>query len=261
MNSVIFLGPSLSIQAARQILPAATYLPPAAQGDVYQVCRLKPEAIGIIDGYFEHLPSVWHKEILWAMKEGIHLFGSASLGALRAAELAPFGMVGVGTIFQWYQQGVLEDDDEVAVAHGSATEGYPLFSTAMVDIRQTLAKAQAQQLITPDYHPALLAYAKSLYYPHRTYANLATFAAQQGFIEAKTFLAWIHQDKVEQKREDAQLMLRAMADFLATSPSPKKVTYHFQHTRLWEAAIRQESELQPDPTLLTHSDLLDELLL
>ena len=75
-------------------------------------------AIGIIDGYFENIPSVWHKEILWAMSQGIHVFGSASMGALRAAELAPFGMEGVGAIFEAYRDGWLEDDDEVASEDG-----------------------------------------------------------------------------------------------------------------------------------------------
>ena len=51
------------------------------------------------------------------MSQGIHVFGSASMGALRA-ELCPFGMVGVGRIFEAYRDGELEDDDEVAVIHG-----------------------------------------------------------------------------------------------------------------------------------------------
>ena len=90
----------------------------------------EPQAIGIIDGYFQWAPAVWHKEILWAIQQGVHVFGAASMGALRAAELAPFGMRGVGRIFEAYRDGVLpgsgdepfEDDDEVAVVHGPAGE-------------------------------------------------------------------------------------------------------------------------------------------
>jgi len=41
--------------------------------------------IGVIDGYLRWA-TVWHKEILWAMAEGIHVFGAASIGALRAAD-------------------------------------------------------------------------------------------------------------------------------------------------------------------------------
>jgi len=59
--------------------------------------------IGIVDGNFETVATVWHKEILWAMAQGIHVYGAASIGALRAAELAEFGMKGVGAIFRHFQ--------------------------------------------------------------------------------------------------------------------------------------------------------------
>src|SRR5688572_32760283 len=53
-------------------------------------------------------------------RSGVRVFGAASMGALRAAELQPFGMIGVGQVFQAYRRGHLTDDDEVAVAHGPA---------------------------------------------------------------------------------------------------------------------------------------------
>ncbi|HEY0580591.1 MAG TPA: TfuA-like protein, partial [Chloroflexota bacterium] len=98
MTVYVFVGPTLPVDEARAVLEA-TYLPPVSQGDVYRAARAGARAIGIIDGYFERMPAVWHKEILWAMAEGVHVFGSSSMGALRAAELAPFGMTGVGDIF------------------------------------------------------------------------------------------------------------------------------------------------------------------
>jgi hypothetical protein len=48
------------------------------------------------------------------------------MGALRAAELHTFGMVGVGRVFEGYRDGVYEDDDEVAVVHGSRKPVLPL---------------------------------------------------------------------------------------------------------------------------------------
>jgi len=89
--------------------------PPVRQGDVYLAALSSPAIIGIIDGYFEIVPTVWHKEILWAMDRGIHVYGGASIGALRAAELADFGMTGIGQIYEQYRAGQLTDDDEVAV--------------------------------------------------------------------------------------------------------------------------------------------------
>ena len=84
MNVFIFTGPTISPAEASAELKAV-YLPPAAEGDVYRVALHRPQAIGIIDGYFQSVPTVRHKEILWAMSCGIHVFGSASIGALRAA--------------------------------------------------------------------------------------------------------------------------------------------------------------------------------
>ena len=119
MSVVIFAGPSISAADVQGILERRV---PAAGRPGRRLPRgaARPVAIGLIDGYFERVPAVWHKEILWALSQGIHVFGSASMGALRAAELAPFGMVGVGAIFEAYRDGILEDDDEVAVAHGPA---------------------------------------------------------------------------------------------------------------------------------------------
>ena len=148
MSVCIFVGPTLSREAVVSVLDAQC-LPPAAQGDVYRAARLRPRAIGIIDGYFSGAPSVWHKEILWALSQGIAVFGSSSMGALRAAELHSFGMRGVGRIFEWFRDGVLEDDDEVAVVHGPAELGFAGASEPMVNVRATLARAVAEGVITP----------------------------------------------------------------------------------------------------------------
>lgn len=81
MVTELTLPESLSRQEVSRVMDTV-YLPPVAQGDVYGAALGRPDAIGIIDGYFERVPSVWHKEILWAMAQGIHVFGSASVGAI-----------------------------------------------------------------------------------------------------------------------------------------------------------------------------------
>ena len=146
-STYIFTGPTISAgDACREL--QALYLPPAAQGDVYRAALDAPRAIAIIDGYFETVPAVWHKEILWAMSRGIHVYGGASMGALRAAELHVFGMIGVGAVFESYRDGVLTDDDEVAVRLGPVETGYRPLSDAMVNIRATLHAAEAAGVLT-----------------------------------------------------------------------------------------------------------------
>lgn len=165
-SAYVFTGPTLPPEEARAVLDDAIYLPPVSQGDVYRAALKRPRVIGIIDGYFERVPAVWHKEILWALTQGIHVFGSASMGALRAAELAPFGMEGVAEIFESYRSGELEDDDEVAVVHGPAELGYLAGSEAMVNIRRTLANAEAAGVIGCETRAGLERTAKELFTPN-----------------------------------------------------------------------------------------------
>lgn len=236
MNAIIFTGPTLSGEDARRELEA-TYLPPAAQGDVYRAAIGRPVAIGIIDGVFDQVPSVWHKEVLWAMSEGIHVFGSASMGALRAAELVAFGMTGVGEIFRAYQNGTLEDDDEVAVVHGTREDGFCALSDAMINIRQTLMRAEAERVLSPSVRLVLERIAKDLVYPERSYARVLELASQSGLpaSELEPFRVWLPKGKVDQKREDALEMLREMRAAISSGLQPKAVDYKFENTVVWNS--------------------------
>lgn len=256
----IFSGPTLTAADVRVELPDAVVLPPAAQGDVYRAAKHAPVAIGIIDGYFERVPSVWHKEILWAMHEGIHVYGAASMGALRAAELAAFGMVGVGAIYQAFTSGVLEDDDEVAVAHASAEEGHQALSTAMVDIRATLEAARHAGVISVDEAAALIAIAKQMFYPERVYPTILARAAGVVPTDALDALrAWLPEGMVAQKRLDALALLRQIRTDAESGLGRKRVSYSFQHTEVWDNAIRAVTIGAAADTASGVGELLDEL--
>jgi len=184
MTSIVFVGPTL---APEEVAAAGDFicLPPVSQGDVYRAARSRPRAIGMIDGYFSGASSVWHKEILWAISEGVPVFGSASMGALRAAELHSYGMRGVGRIFEAFRDGVLEDDDEVAVLHGPAEIGYLAASEPMVNIRETLALAQTKGVLNPDSRRSLENLAKSFFFGERNWSELLAAAASNGVAEAE----------------------------------------------------------------------------
>ena len=239
MSIIIFTGPTLSVPEARKELDAE-YLPPAAQGDVYRASQESPQVIGIIDGYFERVPSVWHKEILWAMSLGIHVFGSASLGALRAAELADFGMEGVGAIFEMYRDGTLEDDDEVAVVHTTEEFGFRAGSEAMVDIRCTLAKAVEHCVVSAGTASALQSLAKSMFYPDRNYQLIVRRATGLGLPRAEldALVEWLPSGRASQKRADSLAMLRVIRERVAQGLEPKQVSYAFENSWMWEQARR-----------------------
>jgi hypothetical protein len=247
MNICLFIGPTLAPHDADAIADVVC-LPPVRQGDVHRaVTLLEPRAIGIVDGYFQSVPSVWHKEILWAIDRGVHVFGAASMGALRAAELHSYGMHGVGVVFEAYRDGRLqaggdepfEDDDEVAVVHGPAEAGYPPISEAMVNIRCTLAAAQAQGILSPATRERLARLAKGRFFPERNYEALLQDARTDGIDaqELGRFGSWLPQGRVNQKRVDALAMLESMQRFLATNPPPGRARFHFEATTLWHRGI------------------------
>lgn len=241
MKAIVFAGPTLPPRFRPADAPEIEWRPPVRQGELYRAALTRPAAIGVIDGYFEVVPTVWHKEILWAMAEGIHVFGAASIGALRAAELAVFGMRGIGRIYEAYRDGLLEDDDEVAVLHGPEELGYPPLTEAMVNIRATLDEAVQCGILGEDVAERLTAIAETLFYKERTCDAVLQAATDVGLPAAplRAFSDWLPTGQVDQKRHDAELMLDAIRAHLAAGAPPLRVSYTLAETVAWEAARRR----------------------
>jgi hypothetical protein len=227
----IFTGPTISHIDATKIFPAGNYHDPISQGDITKLVKHNNvKAIAIIDGFFEGVPSVWHKEILHALSENIFVFGSSSMGALRAAELHDFGMIGTGEIFNLYYNKIIEDDDEVAVFHGPKEIGYHPFSEAMVNIRATLKKAIDLKIIDHENACKIIFYAKELFYKKRNYLDI--IRSTDIPIETKeTFIDWLETEKVDQKRKDAEQLLHHLSYFDFSSDI--KLNFIFNKTVFW----------------------------
>jgi hypothetical protein len=178
--TAVFLGPTLGSESASAILDA-DYYPPARKGDVYRIMTSGVQTIVLIDGVFHNTPSIWQRELLAAIEEGIEVFGASSMGALRAAELHPFGMIGYGTVFEWYRDGILDADDEVAVWHGPEECDFRPLSEPLVNIRYTLLKAVQDQCLGAEQAQTLIAYAKRLHYPDRSYRRLLDSPVLKGW--------------------------------------------------------------------------------
>ena len=258
---IIFSGPTISHCEAHKIL-AVEYRPPAKRGDIYAATLARPQAIGIIDGYFENMPSVWHKEILWALKEGIQVWGCSSMGALRAVELEAFGMRGFGEIFTSFQRGELNDDDEVALIHGPAESGYIACSEALVNIRATIKVAQEKQFISSTIAESLLLIAKQLHYRNRSYENIVMVAQQQSLPQQAVdqFAQFSAEHAINQKRLDAIAMLKEMAkqeQLSALSP-----TFYFEHSDNWQQLVNQiNNEMLAEINADETDDLFEEIKL
>jgi hypothetical protein len=230
---VVFLGPTLPTREACRFLPEATILPPARQGDIYRATRgHHPRTIALIDGRFGTVPAVWHREILWAMAEhGVRIYGAASMGALRA--------VGIGKIYESYRIGrytpftdPFEDDDEVAVRHGPLEAACVAVSDAMVDVRATLAAAEAEGLISLRVRDKLAAELKRLHFPERSLGRLEQAAAVLPGSEGAALVAWLRAGHaVSQKRRDAEVLLRRLAAGVEAVPPP---SFAFERVQVWE---------------------------
>ena len=264
MNRVlVFAGPTLPANAIRDVLDARV-LPPARQGDLYRaVIDHRPTAIGLIDGFFHQAPAVWHHEILWAMAEGVRVFGAASMGALRAAELDGFGMIGVGAVYEAYARGEwpgdgapFEDDDEVAVTHAPAELGYAPLSVAMVDLRDWLLAAEQAGLLARAERDRLTAALKALPFRHRDLARLAAFARTElASGRAEAFAAFLQSGRLGRTHRDA----RAMAGNAAVTAPAAAPGWSLTRTLVWEAFTRDAAAARDLPDAETAARLLDEL--
>lgn len=234
---VIFLGPSLKLTDARAILDA-DYRPPAQRGDVIRAVEGGAGVIGLIDGFTHLVPAVTHKEILFALSRGVRVYGAASLGALRAAELGDYGMIGIGRIFEDYRAGKMTSD-EVALCHGPAELGYCAVSEAMVNVRATIAAAVAAGLLTHSAD-ALLEIARSTHFAVRTWPQLLEAAARRNLPlgELDSFKAWLPVRRADPKRFDAVAMLEAVRDGRQHADPASVRSFEFRPTQAFAALHR-----------------------
>ncbi len=237
---IVFSGPTMHPSLVEQLLPGSRCFGPAACGDVYRATRLRPHAIALIDGYFDHRLSVWHKELLWALANGVRVYGGASIGALRAVELAEHGMIGVGEVYEQFLAGALEDDDEVAVAHAEAEYRYAQQSDALVNIRATLRAARHEGVIDMADEDRLIAAGKALFYPDRNFRTLLMAEVNVTPERRARLRDWLNSGGVvDQKAADARALLSRVQLELTAQPLPGASKVKFVPTNYWEALKAQ----------------------
>jgi hypothetical protein len=221
MSAVVYLGPSLPRAAAVEELDVE-YLPPIARGDLAELLRRPelPQAVGIVDGRFLSALCVSPKEVLEVVDRGVKVFGSSSMGALRAAECHYWGMVGIGKIFEAYRTGEVDADDEVSIAFDEETETPT--SEPMVNLRFAIKAALASGLVQPATAEQFLRAAKDIYFPQRT-ARAALLAIRGNVPDGEhaALSQYFATDAPDTKADDARLLLRAMREYLTGSAGQK----------------------------------------
>jgi hypothetical protein len=211
---VIYVGPSVAVEDARAILDA-DYRPPVRRGDISALMKSPPKIIGIVDGKFFQSFAISPKEILPALEGGTRVFGSSSMGALRAVELKRYGMVGVGRVFDLFDSQVIHADDEVAMVFDDPS-GKPL-STPMVNIRLALELAVQEGVISAESEVTLRERVQAAYFPDRSYPMMLKLA--EGAIpesERVRLRTWLNERSPDAKRDDAILLLQEVRRLAAT---------------------------------------------
>jgi len=240
MTVVAFIGPSLSRVDALARFPGLVVEPPAARGDLYRAARWASTVV-LVDGLFESVRSVWHKEILWALTHDVRVLGASSMGALRVAECAAFGMEPVGVIAHDYLHGRRIDDGDVALAHAGEADGWMPLSEALVNVDATLAAAAAACVIDDATAAALAAIARQQFFAQRSWPAILTAARDDGSASSTALDAvasWLPRGRVDQKRVDA---LEALDSARVDGPGRRERTWNLARTTLW---VEAESEFR-----------------
>jgi hypothetical protein len=207
---VVYTGPTISPDVVHAALPEAQVLSPLARGDVLSCQWNVGDTAVVIDGYFRERRSIGHKEILLLLSEGVDVIGAASMGALRAAELWPYGMRGVGVVYRMYATDEINGDDEVGVLHGPAEMGYPPHTVALVNLRYGCREGAATNLIPEATGRRIVEAAKALPFTHRSWLEIRSRLGEEDHDSLSMLKEKIGSGEWDLKRLDALAALRAV---------------------------------------------------
>lgn len=236
VKTCLFAGPTLFGEA---LPPGVSRYGPVSLGSVFRACETGYRRIGIIDGFFGNTPSVWHKEILYAISKGAEVAGAASMGALRAAELYQFGMIGLGRIFRLFRGGTWTDDDEVAVVHATEELAFRPLSDAMANIRFTLRSLRKRGLTSRAVEADLVRRMKARHFSERTRDELRRQSREVlGRSATARFMVAFEREYIDVKRRDARVLVEYLLDRASIQPPPARPV--FLATAHWREQFEQQ---------------------
>jgi len=232
MVKVLFAGPSLA--GSDFVANGIDVRPPAAHGDLLRAVLEGATAIGLVDGLFDAVAAVWHKEILFALAQGVAVLGAASMGALRAAECAPFGMRPIGAIAWSYASGMRDDDADVGLVHAPAELGWLPLTEPMVDVEPTVAELLRLGHLQPHEAASMLAHARTIHFSARSLDQLVPL----GLAERRSDLLQLYQThRIRQKQRDAL----ELVDHLRVLPDARgpRSDFQFAESPMWRRRLAE----------------------
>ena len=243
---VLFAGPSLhGTNWTAKCSGDLVCRGPAGQGDIAGAVVEGAVAIGLIDGRYEDVAAVWHKEILFALEQGVEVYGAASMGALRAAECAAYGMIGIGAVFERYHCGELDDDAAVAQLHAPPELDHMPLTEALVNVEATIGHFAKLGAISAEEAERLDESARALFFKERTYKAVLAHAGLDHGPRGARLKELIRCCRVDVKRQDA-LALLAYMEYLEPQRRPPP-DWRLEPTATWLLTLQRARQLtSPD---------------
>lgn len=173
---VVFAGPSLPTNPDltwEALLERMQIRPPAQEGDILAVIDDRPRTLVLIDSYYFDgcdytVAAIKPQELISAITAGIQIIGAASMGAIYAAELSQYGVVGVGQVFEWFRDGILQGSNELVILHLPEEFGYQHVTIALVEVRYALQQLVNYRLVSSSSSQSFIQAIKELPFIERS---------------------------------------------------------------------------------------------
>ncbi|WP_440682861.1 TfuA-like protein [Cysteiniphilum halobium] len=212
----IFAETSITHAQIKAHLPHAHLHTSAKTGDILRVTP-NSNIIILIDGNFDFTNSVWHKEILCALEKGITVIGASSMGALRAAELDVFGMIGFGFAYECYKNNITDDDSEVAINYYRLGDEM-LQTIPSINIRATCDALINSRLCTQQTANDIFTSTHNIFYKRRTWEVLQSTLTCDQFNLLKTHY-------INAKYNDAYQCITELANIIAKTKAQESISF------------------------------------
>lgn len=157
----------------------------------------------LIDGVFHHDLAPSPKECYAALSHA-RMFGASSMGALRAAECAPYGFTPLGAIANWYARDVIDGDDEVAVL--THPQKHEALSVPLVNVRYVAWLAYRRRIFDASEREAFVRRARSIFYMDRSWDDVIEIVPSR----VREAIARLAREQGDLKRWDARFALRSV---------------------------------------------------
>ncbi len=207
---LVYLGPSAPQSDVARWLPYGLIRPPVTRGDLYRDRMLRYSLFIVLDGVFLQNQAVPPREVVDVLRDGATIIGASSMGALRAAECWPAGMIGAGSIYWRFRRGVLRSDDEVAVAFNPESP-FPSLTVSLVNVRHAVRAEVKAGLVGRTEGDRIVAAAGGIFYADRTWRRILTTAGADPSLSAAL-------SRHDRKRADAIRALRLAACLTERDP-------------------------------------------